>query len=345
MTIKEMHIEVEQATQQVASAINRKFYPEEIDWILNKVIDRVVASAIKPKDQTDVSDFEEYQIDVDKIHTLLESKAIHTREELSQYVIDFPDNYKHLIEDYSYTTNSCGPAITSRNATRYITELRLVPSVKASAPYYTNLSMSVNGTGVLVSSDVPNNIEDKGMLFTVIDAIRDLIPSRLPAGIEMYWERAGSIYKPNTLILISYSPVAASISYDSTTIQGTQTNEIVKLPSQALAVSQRVNRLTKRDRVGKLQQSTFSKTRYNSPISVQEKGSLKVFSDNTFIVTQVLISYVRKPLKVSLILGKNCDLPDSVHQHVCDLAAEYIKLLTQDPGYTAKLQDNRLHSN
>jgi len=37
MTIREMHIEIEQATQQVAANRGRKWYPEEIDWVLNKI--------------------------------------------------------------------------------------------------------------------------------------------------------------------------------------------------------------------------------------------------------------------------------------------------------------------
>jgi hypothetical protein len=72
MTIKEMHIEVGLSSQQVASSINRRFIPDEIDWVLNKIIDRYVKDCIKPKVYTGDSDFEEFQIDVDKIKTLLE---------------------------------------------------------------------------------------------------------------------------------------------------------------------------------------------------------------------------------------------------------------------------------
>ena len=229
--------------------------------------------------------------------------------------------------------------------TLYYNKLHVVYSSKTAAPYYANLALSINGVSLIDPGDIPANLSSKEMLFTIITVIRDMIELKLDKAIQVYWERAPDMYSPNSLIIVSDSPLTSSLSYDTVTIAGVPSTVSTQRPDLKPTAKKSVNRLTKSDRIGKLQQSSFAKSRYNSPLSALDKQTLRVYSDDTFIVTQVLISYVRKPRKVSLILNKNCDLPEDVHPDICDRAVEYLKMTIQDPNYQAKLQDNRLRGN
>lgn len=343
MTIQEMHIEVGLASQQVASAVNRRFLPEEIDWILNKTIERFVKDCVKPKEYAGESDFQEYQIDTDKIRTLIAHDTIlpvtvsgHT------YTAILPHDYAYLVEDSSFIQkqdkhNRINPV----SEEIHIAALRFKPSGKKTGPYYTDTILKVNGVTIELG-DLPASFPSKDMLFILVEAIREALPSGLPAGVKVYWERYGDFDIQNTLLFVSGKAVDASISYDGTTYKANLQHVQILRPFDRGTSRKVVNRLSKSDRIGKLQQSSFANSKSESPLSVLESNVLKVYGADSFTVTQVAISYVRKARKVSLSLNRNCNLPEETHQQICDLAVEYIEMTIQDKGYTAKLQDNKL---
>lgn len=346
MTIQEMHIEVGLASQQVASSVNRRFLPEEIDWILNKTIERFVRQAVKPKEYAGESDFEEYQIDTDKIRTLVvHDIPLPVTVSGHTYSATLPTNYAHLIEDSSFTVAECEEARTAGiNGVSYISILKLKPSAGTAAPYYKDLTLKVNDKAFVEPADLPSGMEDKEQLFQVVDILRELLPSRLPETVQAYWELYGNLEVSNAFIFVSSSPISSSITYDGIGVAGALQTLAITRPQVSLKAKQVTNRLTKSDRVGKLRQSSFAKPQVTSPLSVLQGNILKVYGAESFIVTQVLISYVRKPRKVALSLSRNCNLPEETHQEICDQAVEYIKMTIQDPSYPSKLQDNKLRN-
>lgn len=346
MTIQEMHIEVGLASQQVASAVNRRFLPEEIDWVLNKIIGRFVNQAVKPKEFAGENDFQEHQLDTDKIRTLVaHDVSLPVTVSGNTYSAILPSGYSHLIEDNSMTLQACEkPLVSTELGKTYIAILKLKPSAKGTAPYYQNLAFKISNTTIIDSSDMPSGLNDKDMLFTVTEVLRELLPSRLPQGVTAYYENYGLLEVSNALIIVSPTAISASIAYDGVITSAILQELDVIRPLPSDKSRKVVNRLTKSDRVGQLRQSSFAKSTAQSPISVLERNILKVYGDESFIVTQVLISYVRKARKVALSLSRNCDLPEETHQEICDLAVEYLKLTIQDPSYPSTLQDNKLRN-
>jgi hypothetical protein len=89
----------------------------------------------------------------------------------------------------------------------------------------------------------------------------------------------------------------------------------------------------------------YKKSTYLSPISELEQGSLWVYGDDaSFIVTKVRVSYVKKPARIDLTLGQDCELPSEFHMAVCDLTVEYFKGMIADPNWEVKLRDNMQRS-
>lgn len=342
-----MHIEVGLSSQQVASSTNRRFIPEEIDWVLNKIIERTVADSVRPTENQGDSDFMQFQVDADRIRTLIRHDVplkVITQGNIQSAVL--PPDYAYLIEDSSKVVRKCEADLSTLKVPgkRYIAMIKFVESYKGT-PYYYDLSMTINLSQVVSLADMPKMLTSSGQLFEAIAAVRMKLSTRTDTDIQVYWEQYGNINVSDTLILVSDTAFVAELYYDGIKITTVYTTRDVVHVSPSGVAKQAVNRLTKSDRVGKLRQSSFSKSKPFSPLSVLEDNTLKVYSDDSFIVTQLLISYVRKPRKVNLNLGHNCDLPEETHQSICDQAVEYIKMTTLDPGYTGKLQDNKLRGN
>jgi len=51
--------------------------------------------------------------------------------------------------------------------------------------------------------------------------------------------------------------------------------------------------------------------------------------------------YIRKPRTISLSLNQSCELADTTHHKIVDLAVEILRLDTKDPVYQATVQDTQ----
>src|SRR5690606_6543497 len=81
-------------------------------------------------------------------------------------------------------------------------------------------------------------------------------------------------------------------------------------------------RLSKEHKIDELSFSSFNKTMVRSPLGTLSGSQVYVYYDDSFIVREVALTYIRKPRKVSLILRVDSDLPENVHEMICDLAVE-----------------------
>lgn len=343
-----MHIEVNLSLQKVNSNVKRKFIPEEIDWVLNKMIGRFVKSKLRPDEQTKDDGFQSDQIDLDALRTLMVlDKPLPVYKIGPNVLAEFPGNYSFLVRDRSGLVRDCDAnydtAADFGVSLEYVSVLKIRPSTKGSAPYYTNPVLTVNGQVVMNVNNLPNSLPDKGMVFAIHDAIKNILLNTELLGITLYWERYKNIYSTDSLIVVSNTMInTTSISFDANTYTAVSNNASQSRPIDINSTHYRDNRLIKTNHVGKLQDSSFSKSQWRSPISAVQGNSLKVYCDNKFIVNNISIDYIRKPRLVSLSLSQNCDLPDDFHLDICDQTVEYLTMTIGDPRYTWKLQDNLL---
>ena len=347
MFAKEMHIEVSQATQNIAANTRRKIQPDEIDWLLNKNQERFIQSKIKPKDN---GAFQVDQLDADSIRTLLISTRtipITDTFDSDVYMATLPGDYSYLLADDSRTLALCG---ATRPVLETITENVLSLSLytsKSTAKYYNTVSLVVDGVLIRLLDIITaqqltgyTGLNSKEERFLIRDVL--LWHMRNTLGMSVYWENYRSVYKPHSFIFPGAT--VGSITVDAQgTVNGT-TTFLSYSKYSGNAGNWVANRLTPGDKTSVMRRTAFVKSSNLSPISEFSNNEVIVYGDTGFIVTGVNISYLKKPRRISLLLSQDCELPDEFHQAVCDLTVEYFKAMTADPNWEVKLKDNMSRS-
>jgi len=356
MNVQEMHIDVNLVTQKIASNINRKFDPAEIDWLLNREVERFIKDRIK-KDQDSLG-FEATEVDLDAIRTLVVNDQVLSVRK--QAIADrtvfgwLPGDYSYLVDDFSIVLQSCNKneyyrGINFTTNPEYIYSFQLKPSTASfPGPFYANMSITLNDTLIIEQVDGPGTATPDE-LFTYKSYIMNRLWS-LPGGnITWFWERYGSFYKQGCILAVTTTQqVTNNIEIDGVSTDAIET--IQNYLSAPLIVPAKIedrdpvpNRLIKGSARSNVLKSTFARTRPSTPVSSVDGNLLRVYHDTKFIVNNLIISYIRKPAKISLALSVDCDLPEEFHSQIVDRTQVTIKELTMNPDWQVALQSMMLN--
>lgn len=196
------------------------------------------------------------------------------------------------------------------------------------------------------------------LAFYAINILQDFINIKCPIQVGsidgtnnllgLYWEKYLDTYIPGNFILVTSDPIA---DLTLTSIKGVQAIDISKIsggagdnrvsyynPPPNSNLTEQSNRLVKSSEEFDVNSNnTFYKTISKSPISVIDDFKLRVLFSNSFIITNQIIKYIRKPQFVSLYLNQHSELSPSVHQEICDMAVEEIQLITDNPNVRNKI--------
>lgn len=342
-----MHIEVNLAMQSVSSNVKRKFYPQEIDWILNKNILRFVKSKIKVG-QPDSSGFQEDQIDMNALRTLLELdkylpvyKDVYDRD---TFKAELPNNYSYLVDSRSGVNSECDEHFKTDFFANYeyIYSLDINKTTKETAPFYQNTSIKVGNLNLIPTNLFPAELDSPDMNFVISDVIENYIYNN-QTSYRTYWERYKNVYKPGHLLIVSnIGNLVITYNTDGATISTGSVSQSYTFMKSMTPSKYSPNRIIRSSSIGKMQESTFARSSYNSPIVQVSGNSIVIICDKKFIVSHIIINYIRKPRLVSLSLNESCDLPEEFHMDICDRTVEYMKNVISDPNYQWKVADNEL---
>jgi len=355
MNVEEMHIDVNLVTQKIASNINRKFDPSEIDWLLNREVERFIKDRIK-KDQDSLG-FEATEVDLDAIRTLVVNDQVLTvrKQALTDRTVFgwLPGDYSYLVDDFSVVLQSCNKTeyykgVNFTTNPEYIYAFPLKQSALDNAPFYVNMNLVLGGTTIISQSSGPG-LPTAEELFTYKAYLMNQLWS-LPGGnTTWFWERYGSFYKQGCILAVMPAQQAGNtLTIDGTTINATET--VQNYLSAPLIIPAKVddrdpvpNRLIKGSARSNVLKSTFARTRPSTPVSSVDGNLLRVYHDTKFIVNNLIISYIRKPAKISLALSVDCDLPEEFHSQIVDRTQVTIKELTMNPDWQVALQSMMLN--
>lgn len=87
-------------------------------------------------------------------------------------------------------------------------------------------------------------------------------------------------------------------------------------------------RISQQDDIWRMLEDPFNRSSHKQPIGVIGKDGLYIYTDDTFIVEEADITYIRKPLDISLSVddgGQECELPDFLHREIVDMAIRMFK--------------------
>ena len=342
MNIRDMHIEINQNLQQVASNRTRKFLPQEIDWAINKNINRYIQFLIGKSRLG----FEDTQINIDSIRPLIvpniniplykyELKPIGTN--INKYYTVLPPDYSYLISDSTYVIDKCKYTIIDSEQT-YTEVYILQPlSAKTTPPYYQTLSITINGIVFNIPQDLPldnmyKGYDNKYDISFLTDLILKFFKSQ---GVNLYWERYGEVFKPNSYIVITDEYISSNYNMIIDGINQKNVTTLTKKRVQSIANNYTnylsTNLLTKSSDIVFALTTAYYKPSIINPVSQLTNQILFVYSDNTFAPSVVNISYIRRPAVVSLAQSVDCDLAPEFHYTILDKTAEYLRGSLQDP--------------
>jgi hypothetical protein len=347
MTSLEMHIEVNQGVQKIAANLTREFLTEEIDWVLNKIQERFIRSCIRPVEPEKHSGKYTFvdQLRADSLKALVVSgKQLPAYGDPSWSIrqkVILPKDYAYLMSDTSEIALLCGKALTITDSTVPLTFLKLVKTNASSAPYYAAGVIDINGTTLTIPADLGmlatyTGLQAKEDVTLLVDFILNFF---WKAGVEVYWEKYGEVYKQGQFIIPNAS--AATLSWDGVAVTATtvQNYAVRELNRAGVATITTDNRLMPASEVATYLNTPFFTSSSKGPISELSSNILYVYRDNNCTVKSVRISYIRKPQPISLLLGNDCELSSEVHQLICDLTVEYLKKVIESPSGNVKTQD------
>jgi len=86
--------------------------------------------------------------------------------------------------------------------------------------------------------------------------------------------------------------------------------------------------------------STIDRPKNDRPIStISDNQHLFVYTDGSFIIKNIILTYVRRPNNLSLEYESYCELPTEALQEVIDRTVSYIQRTLADPGYNLTTRD------
>lgn len=363
MTVFECHLQLDQRLQEVASYKNNKYKPEELDMALNKAMFRLLEMGV-------ASGFEENQVNLSHVSALIQKNNIAELIIPSTNDVLYEDNVNTLyttvptslywlinarVEVVTDKMNcETAPTLGTTTYNEYVTTLAF-PIAGSSAPYYTNTTILSSIQGNLYTSPTTvaggfNNINSK---YVLINNITEYFYRKYPT-IKVYWERYRDGYSANSFIIVSIASLGnVSMTSGAVTTTGATTTAIYTvynrsgIPSitNAKIETQPVKVLQQDKLYETLKQNVYYKSRAREITMSQTYDYFTFYKDESFLITRMYYDYIRKPRTISLILNQSCELADTTHPKIIDLAVEILRLDIKDQSYPQTVQDTQLRTN
>ncbi len=372
MVVLKMHIEVEQRLQEVASFRTRRFFKEEIDVALNKAMDQVLRDS--------AAKFQQDQTELEVIAPLLEHNLIRTPYIPQTSDADYEPNtvftflpagaYQvinsrvNVIQDkYNCST---APTINVTPELEYSTKLTFPFSSSPLSQYYTGFRISrqpSNTTIVTVSSELPPTLLEPEQRFEVIDDIKDQINPLFNGTYDIFWEDNYRVPFGRGAIFVVTKASSEDLRLQFFAPDGITPNQTVDATPTTLTYQKysqaEIDALEPADIVSKItpvnileQDVVYQHLHYNKltttlphrVLATQTKKKVIFYTAESFIITKIWLDYIRKPRRISLILNQSCELGESSHGRVVDLAVEYLTLDLQKQQAAPLVEHNELRN-
>jgi hypothetical protein len=257
MTIKDIHILIEQGLQKIGVFAYADIEHDEIDLAIDSVTMREIRNIFRDIDYNQhPNNYERNQYEADFLRILKEKKCITANKTDDGYSIDLPSDYLHLVSD-------------SSNVLALNCDVKTLESEKD--------NVLEIGKSYRANGDVLHN---------------------------------GKWYK-NCEIFVA----------ETTDLYGKVTE---------LATKKMPNRLTRSENIGNILTNSLTKSNYKSPVSELIGNQLIVHADSSFKMSQICITYVRLPKKVSYKNNVTIEFPEDVQYYLVDKVVQHLAIRIEE---------------
>jgi hypothetical protein len=358
MNIAQMHISVQHGVDKINSMHSDLLLPEEIDLELNKNIMRFINQRFNSRGNRYQAGFEQSQKRVDDLRSLITEASLTVQYKGNVFdgihveAADFPLDYLRLVNVKSLIHhNKCKKVdwilddffIGQSVGGVLVTLIGLDPilyttymNARLRAVYPDGTSWVDITTGTPPANATYNQFKtfilNPNNWASIVESItaHPLIPTAfdivMAPGVEV-----------SAFQLIAYSNTSPSNPAVATTAPVTSTPADF-LPQRAIETDDFVstvgmNRFAQHDDIFKLLQDPFNKTKYKEPIYTIKDDTIEVYSDESFIVNKIKITYLKQPVIVDFNNNIDCGLPVHTHQELVDMTINSILEAFSDPRY------------
>lgn len=320
MLIQEMHNKIELGLQKMGSHAYDWIQPEQVDSMIN---DAIVAYVKNKTNSFSLSGKGPFSRNVKALEDL-RTITIHNRPLFmnkvsdTSYFAELPSNYEYFVQGLTNTGRKCDfenqafPSTTSQ--TRYIFNVDIPVSL---------VSIVHNGKQLFskFASKAYQHPEMSFMLYNELVTLFDYNEA------ELFFDPVSSKF---TIITRTSHPITLTRYTGSGT-----TSEVIN-PTTSITFNGYVDTgqfkrvklaLTNIGKYGDYLEHPFANTSSNRPVAIIHAGEtpysvgrLQVITNERFILSNVDLTYIRRPAKVSLSLNISCDLPVHTHEEIVDKA-------------------------
>lgn len=249
---------------------------------------------------------------------------------------------------------STAPNLSTTTYSEYVATLRF-PAANANAPFFADVQVNSSILGNLYTAPtaIIGGFNSKNSVYVVTNDIKEKLAQHVQ--VKAYWERYRDVYYANSFIFVSDVPMGL-VSITGTGLSPAQTANVKRdytiynrglidnLPSKKVDI--RPVKISESNLLySALKENQFYNTRLTEIAADQTLDYFITYKDSSFIITRLYLDYIRKPRVISLPLGQTCELSETTHSKIVDLAAEILRLDTKDQGYQQTVQDTQLRTN
>jgi len=353
MNITQMHTEIQAEMNKMNSFLFDTFTRQEVDIAINRSILRFLNQKYSSKSNLLKRGFEMSQKRIDDLRSLVVSNYIgkatippSSDPDIEEKVnFEFPGNYYHAVASrFKVAHNQCG-SISPQTGTQiykyFVLNMGAFPTnanigtIQITEGGVTNVNVNLPYSGINYSFPEDTSLIASILMQKLTKAFANY------SEFEFYWESYKELYFKNCIIfLVKKDSNSYNFNYQYNLLDGSAVSPITLTRtsfsfqyytnSAALTTS---GKLTQEDDIYAMQADPFNKTSAEFPLYFSSANNFNIYYQKTgtfnFVVTDVILSYIRKPNVVSYYLEQDCDLPDATHQEIVSMSANYLLEVTQ----------------
>lgn len=363
----ELHIALRDAVQKISSAQIEDFYPEELDYHLNRAQDSFIDSLT----DEDFSDpiirnayFQNLIIRNKQLKAFIPTQDDDYFEE-DVVVGILPPDYIYHVASRAGVQDVCNytDTLTKENIDDSIITIEFPISTRSSGPYYVHSKFSI---GIDVYTSNSTGYDSSEEYFEVVNELQHMI--NRAGKYNAYWERYdGKLYPGKFIITSGSSPILSSLDSPNTEIVTFYADGIGNEDRSSFGDYKQVTRQSYAKVANPSWEPidlrtaddlhNFRNNIFHRPTIVHQYGTISadklwvylarksIISNLESIISNLRIDYIRRPQRISLDLNNACELSGNASRRIVDLAAERIKLTTENPSFQQFQQSQQIREN
>ncbi len=326
-----MHTSIATEMNKINSALFENILEQEVDFALNNSILRFVKQRYNATSNLKSKGFEMTQKRIDDLRSLVTNYSAKAFLPVSfdpdineKVVFYFPADYMFAVNSrFRVSENDCGAfnytstTLTTSTSTfdfSLVTDWTLFKLRNFTSGYELTLGSEASNY---------NTVEDLTYVIRII--LQKLREKYNYSEYEFYYEYYNGSYFKNQLIIVNKTTTAWQYSINGINYINLLTSSNIKTYYSNTFNSTVAGKLVQEDDIFAMQVDPFNKTVPDFPLYYTSNYNFNIYIDrNVFVVTDVILSYLRTPRTVSYFLNQDCDLPEHTHPEIVSMTVDYL---------------------